>query len=46
MNSQNQIKNRYGFSTDHTLSFFVPLVVPWDPILDPDGKSEILVGPH
>ena len=25
---------------------FVPLVVPWDPILDPGGKSEALIGPH
>ena len=25
---------------------FVPLVVPWDPILDPAGKSEALIGPH
>jgi len=25
---------------------FVPLVVPWDPILDPGGKNEALIGPH
>jgi hypothetical protein len=25
---------------------FVPLVVPWHPILDPAGKSEALTGPH
>jgi hypothetical protein len=25
---------------------FVPWVIPWDPILDPGGKSEALTGPH
>ena len=33
-----------GFSTCQAFSFLVPLIAPWDPILDPGGKSEVLKG--
>jgi len=39
---QNSNKSRLCFFTHQTFSIFAPLVAPWDPILDPCGKSVIL----
>ena len=44
--SQNSNKIRLCFFTHQTFSISTPLVVPWDPILDPCGKSVILTSTH
>jgi hypothetical protein len=36
---QNSNEHRLCFFTHQTFSIFAPLAVPWDPILDPCGKS-------
>ena len=40
--AQNSHKKRLCFFTHQTFSIFIPLVVPWGPLLDPCSKSVIL----
>ena len=42
--AQNSHKSRLCFFTHQTFSIFIRLYVPWDPNLDPCGKSVVLAG--
>ena len=42
--SWNSVKTSTGFSSCQTFSVFLPLVVPWDSVVDPTWKSEVLLG--
>jgi hypothetical protein len=42
--AQNSFKSRLCVFAHQTFSIFVPLAVPWGPILDPCGKSAVLTG--